>query len=81
MKQDVTDKTTVEDLKTIRSVQMEELIHGFWLVLHSEDAFARETRNRLVESFKKLKFLSKKKNLKILIKSEETKLRKKGKSK
>ena len=76
MKQDVTNKDTLEELKSIRSAQAEELVHGLWLILNSEDSISRETRNRLVESWQKLEYLSKKNNLRKLIKKESKKFRK-----
>jgi hypothetical protein len=73
MKQDTKAHDTVEDLKSDRSHQVEDVIHGLWVVLFSEDSFSKESRNKLVECYKKIQFLSKKKNLQKQIKKEKKK--------
>jgi hypothetical protein len=51
----------VEELKkTATPHQVEEFINGLWVVLFSDDAFSKEGRKKLIEIFKKLKYLAKK---------------------
>jgi hypothetical protein len=71
----------IENLKKTSSPhQVEEFINGLWVMLFSEDAFSKDGRKKLIEIFKKLKYLAKKekkseikKRMKLLKKSQEHK--------